>query len=59
MSGAAEEKKENSIDIKGEPRCKLQEPWLVRAALFDVMPRELGKAGENKWPDYYGLCVGE
>lgn len=46
MSEATEERKKKSIDIKGEPQCELQEPGLVRAALFDIMlgePRRLGK----------------
>lgn len=39
-------KKKKSIDIKGERMCELQEPWLVRTAPFDVMPRELGRLGK-------------
>lgn len=39
-------KEKKSIDIKGEPWCELQEPLLVIAAPFDIMPEEPGRLGK-------------
>lgn len=49
-----EKRKEKSIDIKVEPWCELQEPRLVRAALFDITP---GKAG-GRWVAWLLPSVG-
>lgn len=52
-----QQKKKKVIDIKGEPRCELQEPGLVRAALFDIMLRELGRLGEISGLISTAVCV--
>lgn len=55
MSEAAEEKK--SIDIKGEPRCEPKKPQSERPYL--ISSQKSCKAAEDKWPDYYSLCMCE
>lgn len=47
-----------SIDIKGKSGCELQESWLVRVALFDVTPRELGRLGKISGLITVGWCGG-